>query len=111
MGARPLAYTMNTALPTTLTDDWLEDFAAGLAADQATFAVTLIGGDSVATPGALTLTITAFGEVAEGLALRRSGARPGDDIWVSGTIGDGALGMKAVRGELDRKSTRLNSSH
>ena len=100
MGAAPLAYTLNIALPDAIGDDWLEDFAAGLRADQAAFGIALAGGDSVATPGALTLTVTAFGVVEAGGALRRSGARPGDTVWVSGTIGDAALGLAVLRGEL-----------
>lgn len=100
MGASPLAYTLNIALPDAIGDDWLEDFADGLLADQETFGIALAGGDSVATPGALTLTATAFGVVETGRALRRSGARPGDTVWVSGTIGDAALGLAALRGNL-----------
>lgn len=100
MGARPRIYTINVALPDSVDDAWLEDFAAGLAADQRQFDVVLAGGDSVATPGPTTLTLTAIGEVARGKALRRGGARPGDTVYVSGTIGDGALGLLAVRGAL-----------
>jgi thiamine-monophosphate kinase len=99
-GARPVAYTLNIALPPELEDAWLERFCAGLAADQQRFGIALAGGDSVATPGPVTLTITAFGEIAAGGMLRRSGARPGDRIYVSGTIGDGALGLKVLRGRL-----------
>ncbi len=100
MGAAPLVYTLNIALPDEIGDDWLEDFVAGLRADQEEFGISLAGGDSVATPGVLTLTVTAFGLVETGGALRRSGARPGDTVWVSGTIGDAALGLAALRGEL-----------
>ncbi len=100
MGARPLAYTLNIALPSALKDDWLERFAAGLAADQRRFGISLAGGDSVSTSGPVTLTVTAFGEVATGAALRRSGARIGDLVYVSGTVGDGALGLKVLRGAL-----------
>ena len=100
MGARPLAYTLNIALPSTLEDDWLERFSAGLAADQRRFRIALAGGDSVSTPGPVTLTITAFGEAPVGAALRRSGARAGDVVYVSGTIGDGALGLKVLRGHV-----------
>ena len=98
MGARPLAYMLNMALPAALEDDWLARFTAGLAADQRSFGIALAGGDSVATPGPVTLTITAFGEVPAGAALRRSGARAGDLVYVSGTVGDGALGLKVLRG-------------
>ncbi len=100
MGATPLAYLLNVALPEEIDDAWLEAFAGGLRADQDRFAIALAGGDSVATPGVLTLSVTAFGEVAAGAALRRSGARVGDAVWVSGAIGDAALGLLAVRGEL-----------
>jgi len=100
MGARPVAYTLNIALPPDLEDDWLEAFTQGLAADQAEFGIALAGGDSVSTPGPVTLTVTAFGEVPAGTALRRSGARPGDVVFVSGTVGDGALGLKVQRGQL-----------
>lgn len=100
MGARPVAYTLNIALPSTLQDDWLERFTAGLAADQQRFGIALAGGDSVSTPGPVTLTITAFGEVAANAALRRSGARVGDLVYVSGTIGDGALGLEVLRGRV-----------
>ena len=100
MGARPLAYTLAMALPSATDDDWLQGFAAGLAADQERFGVSLIGGDSVSTAGPAVLTVGAFGEVRKGGALRRSGARPGDRIWVSGSVGDGTLGLLAVRGDL-----------
>lgn len=100
MGARPLVYLLTTALPKTVGDDWLAGFADGLRQDQERYGVHLAGGDSVSTPGPTTISITAIGAVPEGQAIRRSGARPGDRIWVSGTIGDGALGLRAVRGQL-----------
>src|SRR5437762_6339884 len=64
MGARPLHYVLATALPASLGDDWVERFAAGLAEDQRSFGVDLLGGDSVATAGPAVLSLTAFGEVA-----------------------------------------------
>ena len=100
MGAQPRVYFLNVALPDTVDDAWLEEFADGLDADQTQFGVVLAGGDSVATPGPTTLTLTAIGSVARGQALRRSGAAPGDAIYVSGTVGDGALGLRAARGAL-----------
>ena len=75
-------------------------FAAGLAEDQRLFGVDLLGGDSVATPGPAALSLTAIGEVAAGAEIRRSGARPGDRVWVSGTIGDAYLGLKVLRGDV-----------
>ena len=100
MGATPLAYTLNLALPDGIGDDWLKAFADGLMADQRAFDISLAGGDSVSTPGPATLTVTAMGSVETGTALRRAGAQAGDIVYVSGTIGDGALGLKLLRGEL-----------
>ena len=99
MAARPEGYLLNLALPGRIGDPWLEGFAAGLAADQEAFGLSLFGGDTVATPGALTLTVTAFGSATA--PVRRSGARPGDRVFVTGPVGDGHFGLKAVRGELD----------
>jgi len=101
MAARPVGYFLTTALPKSRGDDWLEGFAAGLAQDQAEFGITLLGGDSVSTPGPVSLTLTAFGRVVVGGEVRRGGARPGDLVFVSGTIGDGALGLEAAQGKLD----------
>jgi thiamine-monophosphate kinase len=98
MGARPRHYLLVTALPAELGDDWVARFADGLAEDQRRFRVDLIGGDSVATMGPAVLTLTALGEVAAGAEIRRSGARPGDRVWVSGTLGDAWLGLKVLRG-------------
>ncbi|MCY3670098.1 MAG: thiamine-phosphate kinase, partial [Alphaproteobacteria bacterium] len=99
MAARPEGYLLNLALPDRIDDPWLEEFAAGLAADQECFGLSLLGGDTVATPGVLTLTVTAFGSAST--PVRRSGARPGDLVFVTGPIGDGHFGLKAVRGDLD----------
>ena len=98
-GARPLHYLLTTALPKALGDDWVERFAAGLAEDQKQFGIDLLGGDSVATPGPAVLSLTAIGETAIGKEIRHSGARAGDRVWVSGTIGDAYLGLKVLRGE------------
>jgi len=98
MGARPLHYLLTTALPTSLGAGWVEAFARGLGDDQRLFGVTLLGGDSVSTPGPAALSLTAIGEVAAGAEIRRSGARLGDDVWVSGSIGDAYLGLAVLRG-------------
>ena len=100
MGATVTAYALGLALPVDVGDGWLEDFAAGLARDQDAFGVALIGGDTVATTGPAVLSLTAFGTVARDACLTRSGAREGDDVYVSGTIGDAALGLRAVQGDL-----------
>lgn len=98
MGARPRHYLLTTALSEALGDDWVERFATGLAEDQLLFGVDLLGGDSVATSGPAVLTLTAIGEVTAGGEIRRSGAKPGDRVWVSGTIGDAFLGLKVLLG-------------
>lgn len=100
MGARAEAYSLGLALPETLSSDWLEAFAAGLEEDQSRFGVTLIGGDTVATEGPMVLSLTAYGVIEAGRALRRAGAQAGDRIFVSGTIGDAALGLLVLRGQL-----------
>ncbi len=101
-GAEPVGYLLTTALPQTRDEAWLERFATGLALDQKEFGIGLMGGDSVATTGPVTLSVAAIGRVAAGKAVLRSGARAGDAIFVSGTLGDGALGLKAIRNELPR---------
>ena len=100
MGATPLAYLMTVSAPRDTSDAWFAAFAKGLARDQARFGITLLGGDTTATPGPMTLSLTAIGHVAPGAALRRTGARAGDEIWVTGTIGDGALGLMALQDKL-----------
>jgi thiamine-monophosphate kinase len=98
-GATPFGYLLMTALPKARDEAWLERFAAGLAADQATYGIGLLGGDSVATPGPATLSVTAIGRIAAGRAVLRRGARAGDKVYVSGTIGDAALGVLAAKGQ------------
>jgi len=100
MGADPLGYLLTVSVPRAATDAWFAAFAAGLAADQAEFGLTLLGGDTTSTPGPVSLSLTILGTVPPGEALRRNGARPGDEVWVSGTIGDGALGLLAAQGRL-----------
>jgi thiamine-monophosphate kinase len=100
MGATPLGYLMTCAFPHGTEDGWIAQFVAGLAADQVEFGLTVLGGDTVGTPGPATFSLTILGTVAPGMALRRAGARPGDEVWVSGTIGDGALGLLALTGRL-----------
>ena len=100
MGATARSYALGLALPEDIADAWVEAFAAGLARDQEAFGVALIGGDTVATKGPAVLSLTAFGTVAGDACLTRAGAGEGDDIYVSGTVGDATLGLRAVRGGL-----------
>lgn len=100
MGAEPLGYLMTVALPRGTAEAWLEGFARGLAEDQAAFGLHALGGDTVSTPGPLALSLTILGTAPPGAALRRSGARAGDDLWVSGAVGGGWLGLRAARGEI-----------
>ena len=96
-GARPLGFLLTLALPKEIGDDWLAPFARGLGADAQAFGCPLLGGDTDRTPGPITISIAAFGAVPQGQMLRRSGAKPGDRIVVTGTIGDAALGLKLRR--------------
>jgi thiamine-monophosphate kinase len=99
-GAEPLAYLLGLALPRGVSMSWLEGFARGLAADQAAYGLHLIGGDTTSGEGPAVLSLTAFGTVPLGGMLRRAGARPGDHVYVSGTIGDAALGLVVLKGGL-----------
>ncbi|MFO1060223.1 MAG: thiamine-phosphate kinase [Dongiaceae bacterium] len=99
-GAVPRAYLLDLMLPPETDEAWVAGFAAGLASDQAEYGIHLIGGDTDRTPGPLAIAVMALGDVPAGRILRRGGARPGDEIWVSGSIGDGALGLLALRGAL-----------
>ncbi len=99
MGATPCYYLLALMIPPTIDDDWLSAFASGLKADQEQFGVRLIGGDSTASAH-LCLSLTALGKVPEGQALTRSGARVGDAVFVSGPLGDAALGLQLLQGHL-----------
>lgn len=93
-GAAPLGFLLTLALPRDWKPAWLAIFARALGEDAAAFACPLLGGDTVSTPGPLTLSITALGYVPAARMVRRDGARPGDALYVSGTIGDAALGLR-----------------
>ena len=99
-GATPIGYLMTVAAPRDTPDGWFARFAAGLAEDQRTFNVALMGGDTTSTPGPIALSLAIVGHVAPGTMVHRDGARPGDGIWVTGTIGDGALGLAVALGRL-----------
>lgn len=100
MGARPLGYLMATSFARGIADSWIADFVGGLADDQQRFGLSVLGGDTTVTPGPTTLSLTILGTVAPGGEMLRVGARPGDDVWVSGTIGDGAFGLGVLQGRL-----------
>jgi thiamine-monophosphate kinase len=93
-GADPAGFLLALALPSGVDDTWLDEFARGLGDDADTYRCPLLGGDTVSTHGPLTVSITALGTVPAGKMVHRAGARPGDRIFVSGTIGDAALGLK-----------------
>jgi len=96
-GAKPLAFTLALSLP-AVDEPWLEGFSRGMLALADAHDCELVGGDT--TRGPLNICITVFGEVPAGAALLRSGARSGDDIWVSGTLGDARLALEVFRGTL-----------
>jgi len=99
-GARPLGYLMTCAFPPEIDEPWLAAFVAGLAADQKEFGLSLLGGDTTATPGPATLSATVLGAVARGRLPRRGDAQAGDAVLVSGSLGDGALGLDVLRGRV-----------
>lgn len=109
MGATPSGYLLTTAIPSVTDESWLAAFAPGLAQDQQEFGIKLFGGDSSSSLGQILLTATFIGHVAPGAAWRRNGAGAGDDIWVTGTIGDAALGLQARRGKLSDPSGFLTN--
>ena len=96
-GARPLAFTLALSLP-RVDEPWLAGFSRGMWALADAHGCELVGGDT--TQGPLNICITVFGEVPAGQALLRSGARPGDDIFVSGTLGDARLALEALLGHI-----------
>jgi len=97
-GAKPLGFLLSLALPKETGDDWLSGFAEGLRDDAARFGCPLFGGDTDRTPGPITISIAMFGSVPEGTMVRRAGAKPGDRVFVSGSIGDAALGLALRKG-------------
>jgi thiamine-monophosphate kinase len=96
-GAVPTHYLLNLTLPRTVTQEWLAAFAGGLARDQKEFGISLLGGDTGA--GTLSIAVTAFGFVPQGKMVTRSGAKIGDAVYVTGTIGDSGGGLAILKGE------------
>jgi thiamine-monophosphate kinase len=100
-GASPFGYLLSLALPADWTESWLAGFARGLKADQERYGITLIGGDTIRASGGVTISVTALGRIPKGRMVTRGGARPGDAVFVSGTIGDAALGLGLRLGRID----------
>jgi thiamine-monophosphate kinase len=96
-GASPAGFVLTLALRSA-EESWLAAFAGALGEDAASFGCPLLGGDTVSTPGPLMVSITAFGRVPEGRVVHRSGAKAGDRVMVTGTIGDAALGLDVLKG-------------
>lgn len=108
-GATPAGFLLSLVIPKTIDSRWLTQFARGLRRDVREFGCPLFGGDTDRTPGPPTISIAAFGTLPKGTMLRRSGARVGDHVVVTGTIGDAALGLllrhdggAAARWKLDK---------
>lgn len=109
-GAAPLGALLSLSMPENTGDDWLESFARGLGEDCDAFECPLLGGDLTRTPGALTISITALGSVPSGTMVRRKGARTGDLIVVTGTVGDAALGLRLRRMPDDSVMAKLDDA-
>jgi thiamine-monophosphate kinase len=98
-GARPLGYLLSLQWPDTRPAQQIAAFAQGLAQDQAQFGISLLGGDTTRTPGPLSISVTAYGHPLRRDPPARAHAQTGDDVWVTGTIGDAVLGLAALQGE------------
>ena len=107
-GARPYAYLLSLSLPRDPAPDWLDGLAAGLLALQDAAALALVGGDTTASLGGVSLVVTGLGLVPQGHAVLRLGAKPGDRLYVSGTIGDAYLGLRLLQDPARAKSWGLS---
>lgn len=107
-GAEPLGFLLTLALPKSIDEEWVAAFADGLAADIEIYKCPLLGGDTDGTPGLLSISITAFGKVPHGKMVRRAGAKAGDAIVVTGTLGDSALGLVLRRDSKLAARAKLN---
>ena len=106
MGAIPLGYSLSLSLPPHVDESWLEQFSFGLGQDQQEYNIALIGGDTTTAPNVVSITITALGHIKPGMTLLRSSAQSGDRIYVTGTLGDAALGLCILQGQ----HNKLNDS-
>ena len=106
MGAKPEGYLLSLALPKSglNIDEWVSEFAGGLLKGQNDFSWQIWGGDTVSTTGPITISVTAIGSVKRGEFLSRSGAKPGDQIYVSGEVGDAACGLKVLEMGIDQEN-------
>ncbi|QNT78901.1 thiamine-phosphate kinase [Entomobacter blattae] len=104
MGATPLGYLLTISRPPHISEEWFELFCEGLRRDQETYKIFLLGGDTTRTEGNLVLSLTILGTVTQGLSVKRTGAQEGDELWVTGIIGDSALGLKALLNELEEST-------
>jgi thiamine-monophosphate kinase len=100
-GAEPVGYLMALALPSDWSEAWVRHFTSALRADQRAYGISLLGGDTSRAPGGMSISITAVGKLPRGSMVHREGARAGDLLFVSGTIGDGALGLRLRLGTID----------
>ena len=110
-GAAPLGFLLSIAMPKDIDEAWLAGFARGLGEDAENYKCPLLGGDTDSTPGPVTIYISAFGTLPTGTIVKRSGAQAGDHVFVSGTIGDAALGLRVRKGELGDPSGHLVSRY
>jgi thiamine-monophosphate kinase len=109
-GATPAGCLMTLALPDTVSENWLEAFAAGLKADCEQFACPLYGGDTVRTSGPVSISIFVVGTLPQGSMVRRAGAKPGDRIFVTGSLGDAAFGLKLLQEPARKTTWQLNDA-
>ncbi len=96
-GAKPALYFLGLSLPVTIEENWVKSFSAGLQLAQNNYSIELAGGDTTSTHGPITISVTALGYVDEGSMITRSGAKVGDDIYVTGTLGDAAIGLRTLQ--------------
>ncbi len=111
MGATPKAYLIALMLPRNTNELWIADFSKGLKSATEKYGGHIIGGDTVVHDGELSLSLTAIGEVPKDKCIKKSGAKQGDKIYVSGTIGDSYLGLQILSNNLDIKSDHLKNRY